>query len=448
MRLSVAGSRLARSWGDDGIVVGSGSEAADALAERLVDAGMAVPVPALLTPAELAAVLEDLTVIVPVFERVDALDRCLKALRNSGVRNIVVCDDASPNGDEIREVCTRHDARVVRRGANGGPAAARMTGWVSLERPDVGFIAFVDSDVEVSPSWLHPLLGLFGDERVALAAPRVAHLETDGGVLDRYEEANSPLDLGGRQAAISAGTRVSYVPAAALVVSGAAFSQVDGFDRSLSVGEDVDLCWRLVDSGWRCRYEPASVVEHRGRSSLGAMLARRIDYGRSAAQLDRRHRGALPPLRANVWSLAAVAALGARRPGIAVALTAWAVRSMSKRLDDIEPRIVARLVLSGDAGAGRQLARALVRPWLPVTLVAGAASRRIRRVAMIAVAVDLLWRWAERSPRLDPVRFGALCLLDDAAYTLGVWIGCVREGRIGVLLPEISMAAPGSAGKK
>ena len=68
--------------------------------------------------------------------------------------------------------------------------------------------------------------------------------------------------------------------------------QVGGFDPSLRVGEDVDLVWRLVEAGWRARYEPQSVVGHRPRATLAALLRQRFGYGRSAGALDRRHPGA------------------------------------------------------------------------------------------------------------------------------------------------------------
>ena len=53
-------------------------------------------------------------------------------------------------------------------------------------------------------------------------------------------------------------TRVAYVPTAALLVRRAALG--DGFDESLRNGEDVDLVWRLIEAGWRVRYEPAVQV--------------------------------------------------------------------------------------------------------------------------------------------------------------------------------------------
>ena len=64
-----------------------------------------------------------MTVVVPVRDRVDSLDRCLASLGRDVP--VVVVDDASDDPDSVAAVCRRHGARLVRRTTNGGPGAAR-----------------------------------------------------------------------------------------------------------------------------------------------------------------------------------------------------------------------------------------------------------------------------------------------------------------------------------
>ena len=45
--------------------------------------------------------------------------------------------------------------------------------------------------------------------------------------------------------------------------------------------------------------------------------------------------------------------------------------------------------------------------------------------------------WAGRRPPLDPARYVAARLLDDVAYSTGVWKGCARRGSFRALLPVI-----------
>lgn len=409
LRLSAAGARFVAGGEFE-----PSTTAHQTLVDRLVDASMAHPEP---EPVDVG----DLVVVVPVRDRPEALDRCLAALAGSGATRIVVVDDGSVDAAAHAAVAARHGAHLVRRERSGGPAAARMTGWRALDpRPE--FVAFVDSDVTLE-RW-GALLGHFSAPRCGLVAPRVVHRAGEGTV-DRYEAVASPLDLGPDPAPIRAGTRVSYVPAAALVVRATAFDQVGGFDETLDVGEDVDLLWRLADAGWRCRYEPAAVVVHAGRSRLPELLRRRFDYGRSAALLDARHPGRLPPVRGSRWSVAVTALAATGHPVLAAAVTAGNAAGLARKIADRQ--LAVRLVVRGHLGFARQVARALIRPWFPLTFVVGARSRRARRLAVLGALVHPL---VERRPV-------ALSLLDDAAYSAGVWVGCLRARRAGPLRPEI-----------
>lgn len=439
IRLSAAGARLVRGWASGGVVVDAATATGvRALVERLDAAGMVHPRVAV---PPLDATAAALTVIVPTYRRTGPLDRCLAALVRCGVSDLVVVDDASPNGDEVRAVAARHGATYLRRPDNGGPAAARMSGWRHLLAGGApAFVGFVDSDIEVDDDWLAPVLGLFANERTALVASRVRHVAAGASALDRYEAANSPLDLGDRPARIVAGTQVSYVPAAALVVRSTAFTQVGGFEESLVVGEDVDLLWRLADTGWVCRYEPASTVSHHGRSSLREVLTRRSEYGGSAALLDARHPGSLPPLRVNRWSAAVVGSLALGRPVLAAALWAWTARTTASRLGALGDAgsVAVRLTGLGHLGAIRQVGRASLRPWFPLTALGALASRRFRRVAALGVLIEPLVQWRRRRPPLDPIRWTLLFLADDLAYSVGVWRGCVEARSAGALMPSIS----------
>jgi len=51
--------------------------------------------------------------------------------------------------------------------------------------------------------------------------------------------------------------------------------------------------------------------------------------------------------------------------------------------------------------------------------------------------------WRERRPPMDPVRYVSARLLDDVAYSIGVWQGCVRHRTAAPLLPRLTWRAPG-----
>jgi len=209
----------------------------------------------------------------------------------------------------------------------------------------------------------------------------------------------------------------------------------------------VDLVWRLIEAGWRVRYEPAVRVAHADPESGAALLRRRFQYGTSAAPLTRRHRGSVAPLVLQPWPTITMAALLARRP-----LTAGAAFAAATAL------LAARLRASGlpSGGVARPMACGVWQTWLgtgrwcaqyaaPVLLAVIArpggrnpAQRWGRRLAAGSLlAGPALAQWA-RDRDGDPLRFTVVTLAGQAAYGAGVYAGCVRERIIAPVLPVIA----------
>lgn len=434
LRLSARGaSAFARLAG--GSEVAPGSDEAR-FAARLTDAGVLVPRPAVGSGPYGPG---DVTIVVPVRDDAASLDHCLASISKqdpAGRTRVVVVDDGSDLPDPIAEVSRRHAAHLVRLEENRGPAAARNLGLAAVRTP---LVAFVDADVTVVEDWLPWLLRSFADPDVVLAAPRVVAPAAAPSVLAAYEVERSPLDLGPQPGPIRPRTRISYVPAAVLVARVDALRGIRGFDETLRVGEDVDLCWRLVGAGHRCWYAgDGAVVEHATRSTWRAWAAQRFAYGTSAAPLDRRHPGAVAPLGVSPWSIGVWAAVAAGHPVVGATLAAVTSAALVRKLAFVgDPAAVAAIALRGHLGAGEQLARALVRPWLPLTVLAGLASRRVRPIAATAVVAPPALEWLRRRPRLDPLRWVTLSLADDVAYSAGVWWGSWRARSVRALLPEV-----------
>jgi hypothetical protein len=205
-----------------------------------------------------------------------------------------------------------------------------------------------------------------------------------------------------------------------------AIRALGGFDTDLRVGEDVDLVWRLCDAGQRCRYEPMAVVTHRPRADWAGWWRQRVGYGRSAAPLSRRHRGALAPVRTSAWSVAVWTLVAARRPWLALTVATGTVVALQRKLHDVPARESARLVVLGHLGAGRQFAAAVTRVWWPIALVAGLACRRARLPLGAAVVARIC---SSRTP---------IVIADDMAYGAGVWRGMLSERTMAPVAPSIT----------
>ena len=298
----------------------------------------------------------------------------------------------------------------LRLETNRGPAAARNAARPLVSTP---LVAFLDADVTTADrSWFQALLWHFDDPRVAMVAPRVCG------------EQRSPLDLGDEPGRIRAGTRVSYVPGAALVLRVEALDAIGGFDEALRFGEDVDLVWRLDEAGWHCRYDPEVTVWHEPRRTWRARLRQHAGYGTSAAPLALRHPRSLSPLQVNGWTAAtwSLALLGSFSGAAVLGVTTSA--ALVRTLPDVPPRASFMLAARGNLLAARQIAEAARRVWWPILAIAALVSRRARWWAGLALLSDV-----RRAPT-------------DLAYGWGVWIGMRRVRTSAPIVPRVS-AWPG-----
>ena len=410
--------------------------------------------------------LQSVTYVVPVKDRPNELLRSLRAIANASPGAvIVVVDDGSDTPVQRSALETATGKReesseksgekssaveLLRNEHSRGPAAARNLGAAAATTE---FIAFVDSDCEVTASWLDTLLPLFEDPLVAVVAPRIVALNgvadssSQGSgrmraALHAYEQVRSPLDLGGRPAAVRPTTRVAYLPAAALVVRLDRFKEVGGFDETLHVGEDVDLIWRLHRRGHVVRYEPTAHVAHDHRTNLRTFVTRRIQYATSGALLDSRHPGQVPPLILSRWSAAIWAAVATQTPlglATAAALGGTSAALLTPRLRLVaEPLpLAARLTWRGHWGAGRQLASATWRTYLPLVAIASLFSQRARRWLVGTAVLHGLADHRDRNPDLNRVAYLAVRLVDDSASCSGTWLGCIKHRNLRPLLPRV-----------
>jgi hypothetical protein len=212
------------------------------------------------------------------------------------------------------------------------------------------------------------------------------------------------------------------VPSAALLCRRSALASVGGFDPSLTVGEDVDIVWRLIAEGWKVRYAPEAEVLHRPRRTLRGLARQRYGYGTSAPLLERRHAGAAGALQAAPHTLGIwVAAAAGGVPGAMLACGASTGFAATGAADATSAAALARVAANGHLHATRHLARVLVREWLPLLPIACLGSRRARRLVALAFLFDMVG--SRNSParvRDLPLQCALRCV-DHVAYSAGLW---------------------------
>lgn len=223
-----------------------------------------------------------LSVVIPSHRRADLLRACLRSLQTHAPADteIIVCDDGSPAGlvsataalfPEV--LCLRTDtAHGFARTVNAGMAHARAD-----------IVQVLNDDTTVTAGWTVGPLSAFADAAVGSVAPlvmqhaRPTHIDSAG---DEFDPGGFARKRGHGQRL----TNALRTPAEVFGASGSsafyrrsAFQNVGGYaDDFGAYFEDVDLAVRLRRAGWRCRYEPSSVVTHRigGSYRPGPALAR------------------------------------------------------------------------------------------------------------------------------------------------------------------------------
>lgn len=204
----------------------------------------------------------------------------LESLRRStpdDLYELILSDDRSEAETKafLKEV---PDARLVWARKNRGFAAACNAGAGKAQGE---FLVFLNSDLEFRPGWLEAMLFALED-RVGAVGAKLTYPDgtiQHGGVflredrLDRVPLVASHDRVGepGDDPEANRAQDLLAVTAAAVLIRRTAFEEVGGFDEAYFNGyEDVDLCLKLREAGWRIAYEPAcQLVHHESKSGAG-----------------------------------------------------------------------------------------------------------------------------------------------------------------------------------
>lgn len=231
--------------------------------------------------------LPQVTIVIPTYGRNERLRHCLDSILELDYpparMEVIVVDDASPQAVELGEKYT--GIKLIRLAQNSGQGAARNEA-VRLAQGEI--IAFLDDDCQAERGWLRALVPCFSFPDVAAAGGRVASADLSFS-LQKYEEVQSPLYMGDEQRKVRKGSSLSYLATCNLLVRKETLLRIGGFDQSLRVGEDVDLCWRILAKQKTIYYLPQGLILHHHRSRLAPFLLRRFAYAQSEVELHDRY---------------------------------------------------------------------------------------------------------------------------------------------------------------
>src|SRR5262249_43377457 len=67
-------------------------------------------------------------------------------------------------------------------------------------------------------------------------------------------------------------------------------------------GDDVDICWRLLQRGFKIGFSPSGFVWHYRRSTVKDYISQQTGYGEAEALLVRKHPEYFNLLGASIWN--------------------------------------------------------------------------------------------------------------------------------------------------
>jgi mycofactocin system glycosyltransferase len=349
---------------------------------------------------------------------------------------IIVVDDGSKKA--AAQFVSSERVKIIRNDKSQGQAAARNTG---AEKARGEILAFLDADCIAGKGWLKELVPFFQAAGTGAVGGFVGGFYNKS-ALDRYEEVSSSLNMGKRLIIEGKTESGFYVPTANLLVKCDVFMSAGGFKTGMSVGEDVDFCWRMRDMGHALIYAPCGTVAHKHRNRLTRMLKRRADYGTSESILYRAHRdkkkGMVAPLLHGLSFLALALAVLLLNPYPLIALP------LLFGIDTWHKKKTLRNFNTGITLP--QLAGSSLRSMISFYYFAFFHAARYYLALLLAVGFwwQPVWIWgglaivyasivdySVNKPRLFyPVYLLFYCL-EHLAYQVGVFLGCVRARYFG-----------------
>lgn len=195
---------------------------------------------------------------------------------------IIVGDNASTDGSVVFLQNSYPTVQIIENDENYG-----FTGGYNriLTQVEADYYVLLNTDVEVTPGWIEPVIALMeSDAKIGAAGPKLksfaqkTHFEyagAAGGFIDHFgylfcrgrifdalEEDKGQYDTV---------SEVFWVSGAALFIRKELWHAAGGLDETFFAHmEEIDLCWRLKNMGYKVMYCPDATVYHVGGGTLNA----------------------------------------------------------------------------------------------------------------------------------------------------------------------------------
>jgi GT2 family glycosyltransferase len=199
---------------------------------------------------------------------------------SSELAEIYIADNASTDSS-IKFVNKFYPSiKIIENTTNEGYAKGYND---ALADVDADIYCLLNSDVEVTKDWLKPILEVFKkEEKTAIIQPKLLDFKDKtkfeyaggaGGFLDIYGypycRGRVFNDLETDNGQFNDVSDIFWASGACLFIRSKIYHQLDGLDEDyFAHQEEIDLCWRTQNIGYKVKYVGTSTVFHLGGATL------------------------------------------------------------------------------------------------------------------------------------------------------------------------------------
>lgn len=225
--------------------------------------------------------MKKIAIVILNWNGVKLLEQFLPSVvENSPEATVYVADNASTDTSVAFIKNNFPTVSVIVNRANFGFAGGYNEALQSVSEP---LYVLVNSDIEVTPNWLQPIITLFDNEPdTAIVQPKILDYKRKnyfeyagaaGGYLDKY---GFPFCRGRIFETIEDDKGqyndiqdIFWASGACLFIRKSVFDELNGFDADFFAHqEEIDLCWRAFNKGYAVKYCGFSTVYHVGGATL------------------------------------------------------------------------------------------------------------------------------------------------------------------------------------
>jgi len=202
--------------------------------------------------------------------------------------------DSADSPHQLVSSATTGRFRYFRHNRNLGLSVARNTGIAAAEGE---IVAFTDADCRADEDWLYYLVADLQDPEFAgMGGPNLLPPE------DSAVATAIMVSPGGPAHVMLNDREAEHIPGCNMAFRKSALNAIGGFDPIFwKAGDDVDICWRLQQAGYKIGFSPAAFVWHCRRSTIGAYLKQQRGYGEAEALLVRKHPEYFNAFGGSIW---------------------------------------------------------------------------------------------------------------------------------------------------